>query len=459
MAASNPTTAYGGSWYEATMAAAAPRGKLTMDLDVDVCVVGAGLAGLTAEREIAQQGWSVVVLEAQKIAWNASGRNTGFVLPGYACDAQKIIERVGRDAAKALWALSETGFEYVRAASREMRGVEVTEGGWLNVSKFDEDAETKRYAELLAEALGAEVEFWPEERVRDQLKSPLYFGGINYPKAFSIHTLNYALGLASAAEVAGARIFEDTPAIEIDPAGVRKRVVTPLARVRATNVVLAGNVQITRVLPKIGRMLVPISTYVITTAPLGEQLRAAISYPGAVSDTELADNHYRVVGGDRLMWSGRSTAWRGNPRRYVRPLIADIRNAYPQLGEIKVDYAWTGTLGNTVHRMPQIGEWSPGCWLLSGFGGHGINTTAMGGVLIARAIVDNDQTWRQFVPFELVWAGGLIGRAAIQVYYWNYRARERYKSKRALERRRKAQNDRERAASDTPQAVVPSGKS
>ncbi len=451
-------TDYGGSWYEATMAASPARGKPTVDLDVDVCVVGAGLAGLTAAREIARRGWSVVVLEARRIAWNASGRNTGFVLPGFAADPLTIAERVGLDQAKALWALSEAGFEYVRAASREMPGVELAEGGWLNVSKVDDEDEGAKFAEMLARDFGAAVEFWPAERVREVLKSPLYFGAMHYPKAFSIHTLNYALGLAAAAEAAGARIFEESPAIEIDPAGVRKRIVTPSARVRAAHVVLAGNVHVGRVMPKISHTLMPVSTYVITTAKLGERLREVMSYPGAVSDTELADNHYRVVGGDRLMWSGRSTAWRGNPRRYIRPLVADIRRAYPQLGDIEVDYAWTGMLGNTVHRMPQIGEVAPGFWLLSGFGGHGLNTTAMGGELIARAIVEDDRTWRQFLPFELVWAGGLLGRAAKQVYYWAYRGRERFDAHRARERRHKRELAAQRAAGDTPQAAVSAGE-
>jgi glycine/D-amino acid oxidase-like deaminating enzyme len=451
-------TDYGGSWYEATMAASPARGKLTVDLDVDVCVVGAGLAGLTAAREIVRRGWSVVVLEARRIAWNASGRNTGFVLPGYGADPLTIIERVGLDQAKALWALSEAGFEYVRTASRDMPGVDLAEGGWLNVSKIDDEADGAKFAEFLARDFGAAVEFWPAERVRAVLKSPLYFGAVHYPKAFSIHTLNYALGLAAAAEAAGARIFEESPAIEIDPAGVRKRIVTPNARVRAAHVVLAGNVHVGRVMPKISHTLLPISTYVITTAKLGERLREVIGYPGAVSDTELADNHYRVVGGDRLMWSGRSTAWRGNPRRYIRPLVADIRRAYPQLGDFEVDYAWTGVLGNTVHRMPQIGEVAPGFWLLSGFGGHGLNTTAMGGELIARAIVEDDRTWRQFLPFELVWAGGPLGRAAMQAYYWAYRGRERVKAHRARERRRKRELAAQRAAADTPRAAASAGE-
>jgi gamma-glutamylputrescine oxidase len=215
--------------------------------------------------------------------------------------------------------------------------------------------------------------------------------------------------------------------------------------------VLAGNVHLSRPMPRVAHTLLPISTYIVTTAPLGPQLREAISFPGAVSDTQLADNHYRIVEGDRLMWSGRSTTWRGNPKTHVRPLIADIQRAYPQLGEVEVEFAWTGTLGNTVHMMPQIGQLSPGCWLVSGFGGHGLNTSAMGGELIARAVVEDDTTWRQFLPFELVWAGGLLGRAAMQCYYWAYHWNELRESRLAQQRRDKAQNTVERAAVDTPQ--------
>src|ERR1051325_7217261 len=125
------------------------------------------------------------------------------------------------------------------------------------------------------------------------------------------------------------------------------------------------------------------------------------------------------------MWSGRATAWVGNPRRYIKPLLADLHRTFPKLGDVKAEHVWTGTLGNTVHRMPQIGEFSPGVWLLSGFGGQGLNTTAIGGDIIASAITDGAQTWRLFSPFELVWAGGALGRAFLQGWYFSYRARER----------------------------------
>jgi gamma-glutamylputrescine oxidase len=425
------TSAYGQTWYAATKIDAPQRPPLTVDLDVDVCVIGGGLAGLTTAREIARSGWSVVLLESDRLAAHASGRNTGFVLPGYAAAPDRVIGRVGFERAKDLWALAQSGLDYVRneIAENAMAGID-PQPGWLYVSKTDNGDEFTHLVGLLGE-FGVEIEGWPVERVRALLRSERYFHAIHFPDALSIHPLNYALGLAAAAERAGARIFENTPVLSIDPAGVRKRIVTPNARLRANHVVLCGNFRIAALMRPVGAALIPITTYVITTAPLGERLAEAVGYRGAVSDSDLADNHYRIVGGDRLMWSGRATARQCDPRRYARALAADIKKTFPQLGEAAVDYAWSGTLGNSIHRMPQIGELGPGVWLASGFGGHGLNTTAMAGNLVARAIVEGDQTWRQFTPYELVWAGGIGGRAIGQVYYWTRRLRAALAERRA----------------------------
>ena len=327
------TKAYGQSWYAATMVDEPRRPRLAVDLDVDVCVIGGGLAGLTAAREIARSGWSVVLLEANRIASGASGRNTGFVLPGFAADADKLIARVGFERAKSLWALAQAGLDYVRNAvhAEGAAGID-PQDGWLYVSKVDNGDEFVRFVRLLDD-LGCEIEGWPTDRVRAVLHSERYFHAIHYLKAIAIHPLNYALSLAAAAERDGARIFENTPALAIDPQGVRKRIVTPSARLRANHVVLAGNVQIGGLMPRIAATLLPITTYIITTAPLGERLGEVVHYRGAVSDTDLSDNHYRIVGGDRLMLSGRSTTWARNPRRYVRALTADIKRIYPQLDE------------------------------------------------------------------------------------------------------------------------------
>jgi glycine/D-amino acid oxidase-like deaminating enzyme len=305
-----------------------------------------------------------------------------------------------------------------------MAGVDLI-NGWLHVSKTDNTAALRAEAERMR-WIGADVEFWPAERVREQLRSPRYFGAVSYRQAFHIDPYNYALGLAALAEKAGARIFEATPAVSLDPAGVRKRIVTPDGRVRAAHVVLAGNVHLGALMPQLAATLLPVTTFVMVTEPIGEILHDVVRYRGAVSDSDRADNHYRIVGGDRLQWSGRMRSWEATPRCVGRGLVNDVRRTFPDLGKIEVAHLWNGTFGRTVHRMPQIGEIERGVWLASGFGGHGLNTSAMAGDLVARGIVDSDQTWRLFAPYELVWAGGLLGRIVAQGIYWGTRPVDRF---------------------------------
>jgi glycine/D-amino acid oxidase-like deaminating enzyme len=378
---------------------------------------------------------------------------------------EKVVSRVGLSHAKALWALSEMGLKYVRTTIAEERLPAVLPiAGWLKVSKTDNADDVVADVQLYAE-FGTEVEGWPTERVRDVLKSNHYFHALHLPRAFHIHPLNYALGLAEVAHRAGVRIFENTKALSIDPAGVRKRVTTPSGRVRAAQVVLACNAHLGSLLPRIAGTLIPVWSYVVATKHLGARLGEAITYRGAVTDTDLADNHYRIVDGDRLLFSGRSTTWQGDPAKFAKKLQADIARVYPRLGESEIEYAWSGLLGNPLHRMPQIGELSPGLWLASGFGGHGLNTTAMAGNIIAQAIAENDDSWRLFAPFELVWAGGRWGRAAMQVYYWWFSARERWAARQARAREGEFHRAEElaalRAGEEQPQieaklgAVVP----
>lgn len=413
------------SWYEATRVATPERARLNYELDIDVCVIGAGLAGLTVAREVARRGWSVAVLEAERVAWAASGRNTGFVLPGFHEDIDTMVERIGLDHAKQLYALSVHGVDYVRRAIQETGMAEVDPvAGWLHVSKTAGDEDVRANVERLR-WIGADCEAWPTARVREVLPNPRYFAAIHYRNAFHIHPLNYALGLAADAEALGVRIFEDTPALSIDPTGVRKRIATPDARVRANHVVLACNVHLGDLMPELAATLLPITTYVMVTEPI-PSLSEVIRYRGGVSDTDRADNHYRVVGGDnpgeqRLQWAGRVRVWEAEPRTVARGLVADIRRNFPALGKVEIAHVWGGTLGRAIHRMPQIGAIEPGLWVASGFGGHGLNTTAMAGELIARAIVENDETWRLFAPYELVWAGGTLGRVLAQGLYWGSR--------------------------------------
>jgi len=198
--------------------------------------------------------------------------------------------------------------------------------------------------------------------------------------------------------------------------------------------------------------LLPIFTSVVVTAPLGDELHEAIRFPGAVSDEAgLIGHHHRVVDG-RLLWSGRSTVRLGKPQREAKVLVRRIRQIYPALRGVTAEQAWIGVSGHTVHGMPQIGEITPGLWLLGGFGGHGLAATAMGGEMLARAIVDNDQAWQMFTPFALVWAGGALGRAAQQVSGWSHDAREMIEG--VLARTRDARRRRAEAAKLAAAAVA-----
>ena len=168
---------YGSSYFAATADIPMPRAPLAHDLDVDVCVIGGGLAGLTTAREVARRGWSVALLEAQRIAWNASGRNTGFVLPGFGQDPEHIVERVGIKRAQALWALAQAGLDYVRETVAEpgMSGIDPTERMALCL----QDRQSRGDGGLcrILRELGTDIETWPTALVRSKLKTEHYFRG------------------------------------------------------------------------------------------------------------------------------------------------------------------------------------------------------------------------------------------------------------------------------------------
>jgi hypothetical protein len=147
------------------------------------------------------------------------------------------------------------------------------------------------------------------------------------------------------------------------------------------------------------------------TAPLGERLSEVMSFKGSVSDTHGID-HFRMIEGDRLMWASPETTWAARPERLAGAIQRRIGTIFPQLARVQITEVWGGAIGQTVHGMPQIGQLRKGLWVASGFGRQGLNTTAMAGQLIARSILWGDERWRLFSPFELVWAGGTIGRVA-----------------------------------------------
>jgi glycine/D-amino acid oxidase-like deaminating enzyme len=405
----DPSTSATNGHDAATCLQAVPeRARLTFDLDVDICVVGAGLAGLTVAREAARLGASVVVLEGRQVGWNASGHHLGTVMPGFGVPLGDLIERIGFENTRELWALSKHGADYVRAAATLIPFSAYSEGA-LEVSNVDVGDTLISRLQMLAEDFDTEVEGWQVDRVRAELKTRRYFHGVYYPKAFQIDGRRYVHGLAALARQAGARIFEDTPVVNIDASGIRKRIVTPQARLRAAHIVLAGSIHLGAPLRRLSETLLPVWRYAAVTAPLGTRLAEAMTFQGSVTDTDGID-HFRVVEGDRLMWSSPETAWAAKPQRFGSNIQRRIGTIFSQLGKVEITEVFSGAIGQTVHGMPQVGELRKGLWVASGFGRQGLNTTAMAGQLIARSILWGDERWRLFSPFELVWAGGRTGR-------------------------------------------------
>jgi glycine/D-amino acid oxidase-like deaminating enzyme len=450
----------------ADSAALHERARLSFDLDVDICVVGAGLAGLTVAFEAARLGASVAVLEGRHVGWNASGHQLGTVMPGYALPLGQLIERIGFEDARELWSLSKEGAEFVRANATEqsMPGIALSQGV-LEVSNVDVGDQLISRLQMLGEDFETEVEGWQVDRVRAELATDRYFHGIYYPNAFQVDGRKYVHGLAALATRVGARIFEDTPVVSIDSSGIRKRIVTPSARLRASHIVLAGNVHLGATLRRLSETLLPVWRYAAVTAPLGARLAEVIAFKGSVADTDGVD-HFRIVDGDRLMWASPETTWAARPQRFGRAIARRIRTVFPKLGPVEIAETWGGAVGQTVHGMPQIGQLRRGLWVASGFGRQGLNTSAMAGQLIARSILWGDERWRLFSPFELVWAGGPTGRiAGYFIGMWGRgssaaagalaRHRERVRAKERIREARLAEFNRQAGTRGTPRRPPP----
>src|SRR5712675_1640741 len=308
------------------------RLRLSFDLDVDICIVGAGLAGLTVALEAARLGASIAVLEGRHVGWNASGHHLGTVMPGFGLPIGELIARIGFEDARELWSLSKEGVEYVRATASEelIPGIALSEGA-LEVSNVEAGEELISRLQMLGEDFETEVEGWQVDRVRDQLRTDRYFHGVYYPKAFQIDGRKYVHGLAALAIRAGARIFEDTPVVGIDSSGIRKRIVTPTARLRATHIVLAGNIHLGAPLRRLSDTLLPVWRYAGVTVPLGGRLAEVIKFRGSVSDTDGID-HFRIVDVVRLMSASPETTWPMRPQHFAGAIARRIRTVFPRLG-------------------------------------------------------------------------------------------------------------------------------
>ncbi|HEY4193032.1 MAG TPA: FAD-binding oxidoreductase [Mesorhizobium sp.] len=408
------------SYYRRTLSSDTDHPALSGRKNVDVCIVGGGLAGLTTALELLRRGRSVAVLEARRVAWGASGRNGGFVSPGWAAGADLIRRRVGADHAKALFSLSMEGVSMVADAIRDLAvdDAGVTQG-ILRVARYDKSAALKAQRDEQQSEFGRTLRYLSRDEVRSLLLSDKYHQALLDEASFHFHPLNYARALAREIVRLGGFVHEDTQVVSADLDSAEKRLKTPDGEIVAATAVFAGGGYTDNVLPALRRAFLPIATYVVLSEAAPELIASAIRTTAGISDGRRAGDYYRVVdGGERLLWGGRITTRTTDPHDLAAVIRREIVTTYPQLGALKIDTAWSGLMAYARHLMPLIGPVMPGVWSCTGFGGHGLNTTAIGGRVIAEAIAGDSDRYRLFAPFGLVWNGGPFGTAAVQLSYW-----------------------------------------
>ena len=419
------------SYYRRSLRDPRPRLPLQGRVEAEVCVVGGGLAGVTATLALSRMGKDVALLEGERIGWGASGRNGGFVSPGFATGRGAIARRAGPDGALALHRLSIEGVRFIRDQIDELglEGVDPVHG-IMGALRHDGGAALEEERDTLARLFNYEVEYLSTEAVRERLRSRSYFQALRDPNAFHFHPLNYLRGLAQAAERQGACIFEGSRAISADLDGTVKVVRTAAGEVAARDVLFCGGGYTDRLVPELRQSMLPIATYVLLTERAPERIAEAIRTTDAIGDNRRAGDYYRVVdGGERILWGGKITTRTAEPRNLAELLRRTMVATYPQLDGVRVEVAWSGLMSYARHLMPQIGRLRPGVWYATAFGGHGMNTSTIGGLVIAEGIAGQGDRYRRFEPFGLEWNGGHFGHAAVQMTYWWLQAQDRWRER------------------------------
>jgi len=381
------------SYYAASIAAAAERPALGGDVRADVCVVGAGFTGLSAALELAERGYRVVVLEAERVAWGASGRNGGQIGSGYPSSMARLSRWVGRDDARRLFDLAEAAKALIRTrVERHDIDCELKPGNFQAALKPRHMEEIKATREFWSDTFGYQGLVLAESGAAAlaYVNSPRYIGGLYDPGVGHLHPLKYALGLAAAAEAAGASLYEGSPVTALQGLGAGAGQVTaetPGGRVVADHLILCGNAYLGDLVPQIRRLYVPVGSYIVATEPLGED-RAAQVIPAdcAVFDSNHILNYYRLSADRRLLFGGRSGT---SPFREPDPkgfLGARIRALFPQIADTSIDYAWGGTLAMTASRMPQVGRLGSRVTFAQGYSGEGVAMSGLVGQVLAEAV-------------------------------------------------------------------------
>ncbi|TPE53678.1 NAD(P)/FAD-dependent oxidoreductase [Amaricoccus solimangrovi] len=395
LTANDAPGAYPASWYAETAIGAAPRPALRGAERADVCVIGGGYAGLSAALHLRERGYDVVLIEAQRLGWGASGRNGGQIGSGQRRDQDWLERTAGRDQARMFWNLAEEAKATVRGLiERHAIPCDYRAGVAHAALRPGDVAEARAAAEKLARDYGY-ADCAPLDRagIAELLGTDAYQGGDLDMGAGHLHPLNYALGLAGAAEAAGARVYERSRAVSVEAGRVR----TAEGEVSAGHILLCCNGYLGDLVPRVAERVMPINNFIIATEPLGPERAAALIPTGvAAADSRFVVNYWRLSADGRMLFGGGESYGYRFPRDIAGLVRPRMLGVYPGLADLRVTHAWGGTLGITASRMPAFQRLPGGIFSAAGFSGHGVAMATLAGKLLAEAVAGTAERFDLF---------------------------------------------------------------
>lgn len=416
------------SYYAATAHKKDARPSLQGAAQADICIVGAGFTGISAALELAERGFSVIVLEAMRVGWGASGRNGGQIVNGYSRDLDVISKRYGEAAGRAIGAMALEGGDIIRQrVAKYGIACDLAEGGLFVALKQKQLRGLEHHKQIWAAHGHHDFTLLDKPGLAPHVTSDRYVGGLLDHKGGHIHPLNLVQGEAEAAERLGVRIFEDSrvTAVERDANPVAVR--TASGEVKAKHVLICCNAYIGDLLPEIGHKIMPVSTQVLTTEPLGEaHAKRLLPSNVCVEDANYILDYYRRTPDHRLIYGGGIVYGGQDPESIRAKILPNMLKTFPDLRDARIDFAWSGNFALTLSRFPQIGRLTPNIYFSHGCSGHGVTTTHLLGRLVAEAIAGTPARFDilanlPYHPFP----GGKALRVPLTVLgSWYYRARD-----------------------------------
>ncbi len=394
------------SYYLATVGNVTEFAPLQGDRNADICVIGAGYTGISTALFLAERGYDVHVVEANRVGWGASGRNGGQIIGGIAGE-KALAKHLGGDADHIIRDLRWTGHDIIRERI-ETYSIECElKFGYLDVAHKRRQVRGLEadHERLLREDFPHEVRMLSREETRDIIGTSAYLGALLNMGNGHLHPLKLCLGEAGAAVGLGATIYERSPVIQIEK-NDRPRVITQQGSVTADAVVIAGNAYHS-LEPKLRGIMFPMDSYMIATEPLTEEIVNTINPRDlAVSDQNYALQYFRLSADKRLLFGGRCYYFGNDPAIIGKKMRPKLQQVYPQLADIGIDYAWGGTVGIPINRVPQLGRISRTVFYCQGYSGHGLNVAHLAGQIMADAVAGTLERFDLFANVKPVLVPG-----------------------------------------------------